>query len=164
DDRNAPAAVGAGAKDGEGVVADGDALGEAPRGRGGLHRLLLGREVDTGEVELSDLRDGAVAVWQAGLGDRLCEEVAENCEAAVDAEVVRRALWPADEREDLAVGADERQVGLRVAAVDREDERLGHAVTSRDSNCGRCSRPAARRLSVSSSTCGTWPMSGCARS
>src|SRR5436190_98406 len=78
DNRDAPAAVGAGAQHGEGVVADRDALGEPPGGRGVPHRLLLGREVDPGEVELSDLRDGAVAVRQAGFGDCLAEEVVED--------------------------------------------------------------------------------------
>ncbi len=66
--------------------------------------------------------------------------------------MVRRALRAADERQELAVGADECEIGLRVAAVDREDDGIAHAVTSRPSNCGRCSLPSARRLSVSSST------------
>src|SRR5205823_3421682 len=144
----------------EGVVADGDALGEAPCGRGCLHRLFLRGEVDAGEVEPSDLGYGAVAVWKTCLGDRLGKEVVENREAAVDAEVVRRALRPADERDDLAVCTDQRQIGLRVAAIDREDERLAHADTSRGSNRGRWARPSFRSFSTSSSTCGIWPISG----
>ena len=41
---------------------------------------------------------------------------------------------------------------------------IGDLTVSLAANCGRCSRPSASRRSVSSSACGSWPTSGCARS
>ena len=164
DDADAPAVLGAGAEDGEGVVADGDPGREAARTRRRRHLLHLGGEVDAGQQQLPDLRDWAVAVRQAGLLNRLREQVADDAERAVQAEVVRRALGAADERKHPAVVADEREVGLPVAAVDGEHERAAHRTASRESNCGRCARPASRSSSVSRSACGAWPTSGCASS
>ena len=128
-----------------------------------LHLLDLGGEVDAREQQLADVGDRAVAVRDPGVGERLVEQVVDHLQRAVEAEVVRRAEPAADEREHLAVGAHEREVGLRVAAVDREDERCAHA-RSWAKNCGRCSRSAASSCSVSSSTGGTCPTSGCASS
>ena len=69
----------------------------------------------------------AVRALDPRLLHRLAEEALEHLDAAVHAEVVRRAQRPAHEREHLAVGRDEREIGLRVAAVDGEDDRCGHA-------------------------------------
>jgi len=62
----------------------------------------------------------------------------------LQAEMVRRALRAADERQNLAVGLDQRKIGLPVAAVDCKHERPAHPTGSRDSNCGRYSWPAVK--------------------
>ena len=95
-----------------------------------LQLELLGGEVDAREQELPDLCHRPVRPLQAGLLDRFVEELLEHAEAAADAEVMRRAEWAAHERAHVAVRGDERQVRLRVAAVDGEDDRSGHAPVS----------------------------------
>ncbi len=79
------------------------------------------------------------------------EQLVEHVEGALDAEMVRRAAGAAHEREQLAVLAHEREVGLRVAAVDGEDDPPAHATASASSS--RSSSPSTRS---------TWPISGCA--
>ena len=135
------------------VTASGDGL---------LHLVDLGGEVDAGEEQLADLGDRAVAVCHPGLVEGPSEQAVDDGEGAVEADVVGGAERPADERDDLAVGAHEREVGLRVAAVERKDERGGGHARSSAKNRGRCSRSASSSFSVSSSTGGTWPTSGCA--
>src|ERR671935_79045 len=61
DDGDAPAALGPGAQDGEGVVADARPLRPAAARDRGAQLLLLAREVDARHEELRDRRDGAVA-------------------------------------------------------------------------------------------------------
>ena len=73
----------------------------------------------------------------------LASSPSSTSQAAVQPEVVRRALRAADERQHRAVGADEREVGLRVAAVDGEHD-LAHAVTSAANGSSR--PPAAVAL------------------
>src|SRR5205085_10136731 len=89
DDRDAPAALGAGAQDSERVVADVRPLGPAAARDGGAELLLLAREVDAGHEELRDRGDGAVA-RAARLARGLVEQALEHVERAVEAEVVRR--------------------------------------------------------------------------
>ena len=118
----------AGPQDGERVVGDRGRLGPAQSCDPLLEHLFLGGEVDPGHAEARDGGDRrAVRVGDARLLNGLPEEALEHLDAAVDAEVVRRAQRPAHEREDMAVGRDEREVGLRVAAVDGEDDRRRHA-------------------------------------
>ena len=63
------------------------------------------------------------------------------------------ASWrPAHEREQRAVVAQQREIGLRVAAVDGEDERAHRQ------------RLARRSRSSSSPAISSWPISGCASS
>src|ERR687888_1238787 len=130
DDGDAPAALGSRAQDCEGVVADARPLRPTAARYRGAELLLLAREVDARHEQLRDRRDGAVA-RAAGVAGRLVEQALEHVERAVEPEVVRRAERPADERKHLAVGADEREVGLRVAAVYGENQLVAHAVTSR---------------------------------
>ena len=87
------------------------------------------------------------------MSERVLVEPAEQPHAAVEAEVVRRAVAAAHEREHRAVLAQQRQVGLGVAAVDGEDEAAAHGTGS----------PASRR-STSSPAISSWPISGCASS
>src|SRR5207244_1180654 len=98
DDRDAPAALGARAQDGERVVADVRALRPAAARHGGAELLLLAREVDARHEELRDRRHGPVA-RAAGVTGSLVEEALEHVERAVEPEVVRRREWPAGERE-----------------------------------------------------------------
>ena len=51
-----------------------------------------------------------------------CEQPSEHVHRPLEAEAMRRALRPAHVRQDLPVGADEREVGLGVAAVDGEHQ------------------------------------------
>ena len=88
-----------------------------------LQLELLGGEVDAGEQELPDRRDGRPVPDETGLLDRLVEELLEQAEAAVDADVVRRAQRAACERAHVAIRPDEREVRLRVAAVHGEHDR-----------------------------------------
>ena len=137
DDRDAPAALGAGPQDGERVVGDRGRLGPAQSCDPLLEHLFLGGEVDPGHAEARDGGDRrAVGAGDSRLLDGLPEEALEHLDAAVDAEVVRRAQRPAHEREDAAVGRDEREVGLRVAAVDGEDDRRAHASACRSERLG----------------------------
>ena len=63
-------------------------------------------------------------------GQRAREQALEDVEAALHADVVRRAERAAHEREQLAVAAHQGQIGLRVAAVDREHDRRAHRTTA----------------------------------
>src|SRR6185503_12884362 len=65
------------------------------------------------------------------------------------AEVLRRAQGPANQREQRAVGADEREVGLRVATVHGQDCCARHSRLPAW-NCGRCCAPASSSRSTSS--------------
>src|SRR5262249_6628894 len=159
-----PAVSGAGAQPRGGSVAAGAPAREPPQARRGLHLHNLGGEVDSREEQLADLRDRAVAVRQAPLVERLSEQVADHAQRAFQAEVVRRAPPGAGHGQPPPVGVDEREVGLPVATVDREHERLAHPPGSRDANWGRCSRPASSSSSVRRSACGAWPTSGCVSS
>ena len=89
------------------------------------HRVLLGREVDAGEQQLGDLGDGPLDA-RAASRRASASSCSSTARQPVEPEVVRRAERPAHEREHRAVLAHEREVGLRVAAVDGEDERLAH--------------------------------------
>ncbi len=82
DDGDAPAALGAGAEDGEGVVADGDTVGPAALADDRVQRILLGREVDAGHAQDADLGDRPVRDVEARLLDRLVEQPLEHVEAA----------------------------------------------------------------------------------
>ena len=149
DDRDAPAALGPGAQDGEGVVAD-----ERPRSpsRARSTRLaqlvLLGREVDAGEQELRDLGDRSVAESAAPARARLGEEAVEHVERS------RRGRGGAASCAGRATSAstapsarDEREVGLRVAAVDGERRAARSRGPRRRTAAGalRPPRAAARR-------------------
>ena len=125
-DRDAPAAVRAGAQHGERVVADGDALGPSEPGDRVVEAVLLLGEVEPREHEACGPRDRAVGAGEPGHPDGLGEQAVQQRHGAVEPDVVRRAERPADEREQRAVRPDEREVGLRVAAVDREGQRIAH--------------------------------------
>ena len=85
--------------------------------------------------------DGAV-------GARLEQQRLDPVERAVDAVLVRRAAGPPHEGVHPSVRRDECQIGLCVAAVDREDE-PAHSTASATSE------------SSSPSTSSSWPISGC---
>ena len=69
---------------------------------------------------MPDVGDRAGAVLDARLGERPCKQVVDHLQRPVEAEVVRRADPPRTSASTLAVAAHEREVGLRVAAVDRQ--------------------------------------------
>ena len=94
----------------ERVVRDLDTLGPAALFRSSLQGFDLRREVDAGEQELG-VRHGSV-------GPGFDQQRLDAVEGAFHTVFVRRAARPAHEREHRAVRRDERQVGLRVAAVD----------------------------------------------
>ena len=66
-------------------------------------------------------------VGLAAVEARLVDEPLEHVHAAVETQVVRRAERPAHVRDQAAVVGEQREIGLRVAAVDREHD---HASTS----------------------------------
>ena len=94
---------------------------------------------------ISSLLRGVVDACEqedAGLGERLAhrdaravhgivQESGENGQAPLDAEVVWRTLRPAHERDQGAVDAQQREVRLRVPAVDGEDEPVAHRLAPR---------------------------------
>ena len=143
DDGDAPAAVGAGAEHGERVVRDLDAVGPAALLRARLHVAHLRGEVDAGEQQLG-VRDGAFC---AGFDHERLDAV----ERSFDAVLVRRAARAAHEREEAAFVIGEHEIGLRVAAVDGEQQRA-HRTASATSE------------STSASTISICPISGCASS
>src|SRR6266699_2171123 len=72
-----------------------------------------------------------------------------------------RADAASDERTDASVGADECEVRLRVAAVDREQERRAHAGAPRSVRTwGRYAAPASSSRSSSSSATAYCPING----
>ena len=139
-DRDAPTSRASRPQDGEGVVPDVDVGGPAAwLCRGGIS-LLLVREVETGQA--NDREVGRDA-------DLRCERV-DHVGARLHADVMRMAERAAGEAEQRSVLPDERRIGLRAAAVDREDglQRIASATSW-------SSRP---------STSSTWPIRGCASS
>ena len=126
DDCDAPAVRCPGAQDREGVVAHDGACRPAPGRERSGDLLLLARVVHAREQERAH-RGGRVRHRDARTPAGIPEQPVEHPQAPVAAEVVRRALGAANEGEQLAVGAEEREVRLRVAAVDREDEGAAHA-------------------------------------
>ncbi len=97
DDGDAPAAVGAGAEDGEGVVPDLDAAApsRAPPPRAFAVATSPGKSTPAS----SSSAIGDLARVGARLGERLLEQRLDPVERAVDAVLVRRAARPAHERE-----------------------------------------------------------------
>jgi hypothetical protein len=140
DDRDSPAAVRSGAQHRERVVADDDSLRPAAVRERLVEGPFLGGEVDAGEQELPDGHRQLDRPQARGV-QRVAEQPLEHGEGPVEADVVRRGERPAREPEHPAVGADEGEVGLRVAPVDREDDFTVHAGVS-----------SATRVSASSST------------
>ena len=150
-DRDAPAALGAGAQDRERVVADAQASAQ-PRRR----PRRAARSSSTGRSSPASSRwpTSARASPSSPARARASRvQLLEQLERAVEPEVVRRAAAAADEREHRAVVAHQREVGLRVAAVDGEHEPPAH----------RTGSPASSR-STSSPAISSWPISGWASS
>ena len=143
-DRHAPAGVRACAQHGERVVPHpGASRPAAPDGQ------LLECALLVGEV---DARQEQQRLRRLLSGRELRDQAADDVECGLGAEMVGGAPTAAHSSEHGAVVAHERNVGLRVSAVDRECE--PHRGTP-------ASRSAASR---SASTWATWPMSGCASS
>src|SRR5439155_26937775 len=115
DARDAPAALCSRTQDGVGVVADRNLLRQPAIAHCGENFFLLRRKVDACEQQLRDVCGRRDAVSQTGLAQRAREQLLEHADAAVDTEMVRRALRAADERKRLTVGAHEREVRLGVA-------------------------------------------------
>src|SRR5205823_1341359 len=86
---------------------------------------LLAREVDAGHAE--HRHRGEVAV-EPGAGTRLVEQSGQHAHAAVLADVVRRALRATRVAEQVALLVDQCEVGLRIAAIDRQHDR--HTATA----------------------------------
>jgi hypothetical protein len=112
-DGHAPAALGSGPQDGEGVVVDEGALRPAARLDRLAQLLLVAREVDAGHVQLRDLG--------GPFSTRFGVQLVEHLQRLGQAKVPGRALRAAHERPQRAVGIDQREVRLRGAAVDRND-------------------------------------------
>ncbi len=161
-DRDPPAALSTGTQDRERVVSDVDARRPATLGHGLTQRLLLRREVDARHQQRGHLRHAAVRRRKARVPKRALEQAVENGEATFDAEMMRGAERSAHEGEDGAVRLHEREVRLRVAAVDGEDGGAHNRLSAW--NCGRCSAPASRSLWTSSSESAYWPINGCVSS
>ena len=81
DDGDAPAALGAGAEDGKGVVADGGPARPATLADDRMQSVLLGREVDAGHAQDGHLGNRPVRAVEPGLLDRLVDEPLEHVEA-----------------------------------------------------------------------------------
>ena len=154
DDRDAPALLRSCAQDRERVVVDDRPRRPAPRSDRGVEVLDLRRKVEPGDQQLAELGHGPVVGRQAGLGRSALEQLGEHVQRALEPEVVRRAQRPSFECEERAVGGDEREVGLRRAAVHGEERGAAHTRASL----------AARRSSISSLAMSHWPISGCASS
>ena len=163
DDRDSPAALGPGPEHRERVVADERPPRPAAPLDGLAELVLLGREVDPGDQKLRELRDRSVAEVQVRRLRGLGQEVVEHGQRVVEPDQLRRAARAACEPEHLAVRAGDHEVGLRPAAVDRDEQRRAHAGLAVP-NCGRCSAPAESRRSTSSSASSYCPTSGCASS
>ena len=121
----------------------------------GAELVLLGREVDPRKEHLCDGRRRAVAPAR----ERLVQQPLEKGDRLGEPEVVRRRERPARVGEQRPVLADQRKVGLRVAAVDGDDDRLAHPATPASE-----SGSSASSASSSDPASSSWPISGCARS
>lgn len=82
---------------------------------------------------------GAGAVIQTDLREGLVEQTVEHLEAAIDAEVMRRAERAAHEGDELTTAPCQREVGLGVAAVDRQHQVFAAAAAGR-SGASVCTR------------------------
>ena len=163
-DGDAPAARRARAQHGERVVADDRPRHPAARREGGGDLLLLARVVDAGEQEDARLGERG-CLRDARLPRGVVDQPGEHGQRALDADVVLRALRAPHEREQRAVDAQQREVGLRVPAVDGEHERTAHRLAPPcAAKRGRCASSAASSRSISSSVGPHWPTSGCASS
>ena len=101
-------------------------------------QLLLGREVHAGEEHLGDgARRPAV---RAGGGHRLVEELLEQRHGCLEPEMMGRGERSADVREQRPVGPHEREIGLRVPAVDRKDDPVAHRPAPADETVSSASR------------------------
>ena len=120
-DCHAPAALRPGAEHGEGVVANRHAAGPAARGRRRLRPPAPRRGKSTPARNRSAT---SAAPREAPAASTTSSSITSS--DRLEAEMVRRAGRPAPEREQLAVRAHEREVGLRVAAVDGEHEPPAH--------------------------------------
>src|SRR5262245_58505369 len=89
DDADAPAVVGARPQHRVRVVRDRRAAGPPECGDALVQQDLLRGEVDARHAELSDSRDRSVHPRQLRLGDRPLPQLAQDLDAAVEAEVLR---------------------------------------------------------------------------
>src|SRR5262249_8471315 len=126
-DRDAPAAFGARPEHGEGVVLDDDARRPTAVPNRLLELGLLGGKVDTGHEER---RGRSRAGIEAGGVEGLTAELVEHLHRAVHLQMLRRAGAATEKREHLALRVDEREVRLRVAAVDCDCNGPRHATAS----------------------------------
>ena len=109
--------------------------------------LLLGGEVDTGEEDLCDGRGGTAV--RPGGAERLLEQSLEQVDRLAQAEMMRRGERAADVREKGAVVPHQREVRLRVAAVDGQHDPVAHRAapaTRRGSSASRRLEQRAREL------------------
>src|SRR5262245_14326023 len=149
DDGYAPALVRPRPQHGERVVLDHGAPRPAPFGRRRSELLLVGPEVHARHEERGHLGEGRVVLRETGLAQRVLEEFVEHVEASVHSQVLRSTARPATKHQRAPVGRDEREVGLRVAAVDREDDAVAHATTSLVARSRSSSSPASSSCAIS---------------
>lgn len=122
DHGDTPAAVGARTQERQRVVVDaepvapGRALEARPQGG-----ELLG-QVGAGEEDLGRVRERALTLREAGAVERAPEKRLEQLDRALETEIMRRASAAAHERHQVAVGADQGQVGLDPTPVHGKNE------------------------------------------
>src|SRR5205823_2277542 len=137
----------------DGVVPDRGVLRPASGFEQGSEPCFFGRGVHTGEHQRR-------CVEQRPIAADVVEQLLQDVEAALVAETVRRAPRASNVGEQHAVLARERQLGLRVAAVDTEHGSHACSLAKR----GRWGAPASSKRSASSLIVSHWPTSGCASS
>ena len=127
DDGDAPPALRARTQQRDRVVPDDDVARDPALLESDAQALLLGREVHSRQEDLRNGRLGAPVPARRTEG--LVEEPLQEADRLGEAEVVGRGERAADVGEQRAVRLDEREVGLRVAAVHGQDGPVAHRAT-----------------------------------
>ena len=125
DHRHSPGSVASGTQGGVGVVEHDDLVGEPAVAQPALEQTDVARQVGSGQGVDALVCHWAAVDIQTGQLERLAHARLEVVEARLEADRLVRDGRAADDREERPVGGHERDVGLRVAAVDGQDRRLG---------------------------------------
>ena len=159
-------ALGTRPQDGEGVIGDGDASRPVALAERVVQRPLLLRQVGARDQDLADIRHRLTVCRPARRAVRHRRRRSlQHLDAAIDARAAAASCpGPRTAARTLPSSPHERQVGLRVAAVDGESHARAHRKVRSGTGNGSDDASAAARVSSSRPAVSYWPISGWASS